>query len=76
MLGRCEKLKNQEGRLASFSLWLPGQNAGAGRGAVLTAVGLVFPEHSILPNPVPFASLGIAIALACGGVSSFFSLAH
>ena len=65
MLGRCEKLKNQEGRPASLSLSL-------GRGAELTAVGPALPEEAMLLNPVPCASFGIAIAWACGAVSSFF----
>lgn len=39
---------------------------------LFTAVGLAFPRQTILLNPVPFASSGIAVTLVCGGVSSFF----
>lgn len=36
------------------------------------ATAPAFPMQAMGLNPVPFASFGIAIALVCGGVSSFF----
>lgn len=69
MLVWCEKLKKEAGASVSHSfVHMPEPE----EEDLFDAIALAFPVQAMGLNPVPFPSFGIAIALVCDDVSSFF----